>query len=159
MDIEAKLADMGLELPPPVEPPPGVELPFSFVRLHNGIAHISGHGPQNADGALAGPFGKLGADVTVEQGYAAAQAVGLSMLGSLKRALGDLDRVTCWLRLHGMVNSAPDFGQQPAVINGCSHLILSLYGAERGAHARSAVSMAALPFGMCVEIEGALAFA
>ena len=112
--MKPRLADMGLALPPPVEPPPGVELPFQFVRMRKGIAYISGHGPQNADGTVAGPFGKLGADVTVEQGYAAAQAVGLSMLGSLERALGDLDRVTHWLRLHGMVNSAPDFMQQPA---------------------------------------------
>ena len=144
---------MGLTLPPPVKAPPGVVLPFSFVRLHAGIAYISGHGPQNADGTLGGPFGKVGADVTVEQGYALAKAVGLSMLGSLKRELGDLDRVSAWLRLHGMVNCGPDFGQQPAVINGCSDLILALYGPERGAHARSAVGMAALPFNMAVEIE------
>lgn len=158
MKIEAKLAEMGLALPPPVLPPPGVELPFSFVRAHAGIAYISGHGPQAADGSVAGPFGKVGADVTIEAAYAAAQAVGLSMLGSLQRTLGDLDRVTHWLRLHGMVNCAPDFVGQPAVINGCSQLILALYGQERGAHARSAVGMAALPFNMCVEIEGAVAY-
>ena len=148
---------MGLTLPPPIEPPPGVILPFSFVRIHNGIAYISGHGPQAADGSVAGPFGKVGAEVSIEQGYAAARAIALSMLGSLQRELGDLDRVSQWLRLHGMVNCAPDFAQQPAVINGASDLILALYGAERGAHARSAVGMAALPFNMCVEIEGAVA--
>ncbi len=153
MEIENKLADMGLALPPPLQPPPGVALPFSFVRIHAGIAYISGHGPQTADGALAGPFGKVGAEVTVEQGYDAAKAVALSMLGSLKRELGDLDRVSAWLRLHGMVNCAPDFGGQPAVINGCSDLILALYGEERGAHSRSAVGMGALPFNMAVEIE------
>ena len=153
MDIERRLADMGLELPPPVQAPPGVALPFSFVRVYGGIAYISGHGPQNADGSLAGPFGKVGADVTVEQGYDAAKAVALSMLGSLKRELGDLDRVSAWLRLHGMVNCAPDFARQPAVINGCSDLILALYGPERGGHARSAVGLASLPFNMAVEIE------
>lgn len=158
MQIENRLAEMGLALPPPVKAPPGVVLPFSFVRLHDGIAYISGHGPQNADGALAGPFGKVGADVTVEQGYEAAKAVALSMLGSLKRALGDLDRVSAWLRLHGMVNCTADFAQQPAVINGCSDLILALYGPERGAHARSAVGMASLPFNMAVEIEAIAAF-
>lgn len=157
MIIESKLADMGLSLPPPIKLPPGLVLPFSFARVHAGIAYISGHGPQAADGSVAGPFGKLGAEVTVEQGYAAARAVALSMLGSLKRELGDLDRVRAWLRLHGMVNSMPDFSQQPAVINGCSDLILALYGDERGAHARSAVGMAALPFNMCVEIEAAVA--
>ncbi len=153
MHIERKLADMGLELPPPIKAPPGVVLPFSFVRLHQGMAYISGHGPQNADGSVAGPFGKLGAEVTVEQGYEAAKAVALSMLGSLKRELGDLDRLIAWLRLHGMVNCAPDFAGQPAVINGASDLILALYGPERGAHARSAVGMSSLPFNMAVEIE------
>lgn len=153
MEIEGRLDEMGLILPPAVKAPPGVVLPFSFVRIHAGIAYISGHGPQNADGTVAGPLGKVGADVTVEQGYEAAKLVALSMLGSLKRALGDLDRVSAWLRLHGMVNCAPDFAQQPAVINGCSDLILALYGPDRGAHARSAVGMGSLPFNMAVEIE------
>ncbi len=157
MTIEGKLADMGLSLPPPIKLPPGLVLPFSFVRVRAGIAYISGHGPQNVDGSVAGPFGKLGVDVTVEQGYGAAKAVALSMLGSLKRELGDLERVSAWLRLHGMVNCGPDFTQQPAIINGCSDLILALYGADRGAHARSAVGMASLPFNICVEIEAAVA--
>ncbi len=153
MEIEGRLDEMGLILPPAVKAPPGVMLPFSFVRIHAGIAYISGHGPQKADGTVAGPLGKVGADVTVEQGYEAAKLVALSMLGSLKRALGDLDRVSAWLRLHGMVNCAPDFAQQPAVINGCSDLILALYGPDRGAHSRSAVGMGSLPFNMAVEIE------
>ena len=157
MRIEGKLAAMGLALPPPVKVPPGVKLPFSFVRVHDGIAYVSGHGPQQADGSVAGPFGKVGADISVEQGYDLAKAVGLSMLGSLKREIGDLDRVSAWLRLFGMVNCAPNFAQQPAVINGCSDLILELYGAEVGAHARSAVGMAALPFNMAVEIEATVA--
>ena len=157
MDVESRLAEMGLELPPAIKVPAGVKLPFSFVRVHGGIAYISGHGAQSADGSVAGPFGKLGADVSVEAGYQAAKAVALSMLGSLKRELGDLDRVSAWLRVHGMVNCTLDFKQQPAVINGCSDLILALYGPERGGHARSAVGMAALPFNMAVEIEGMVA--
>ena len=157
MRIESRLADMGLALPPPVKAPPGVKLPFSFVRVHDGIAYVSGHGPQSDDGSLAGPFGKVGDEVSVEQGYDLAKAVALSMLGSLQRELGDLDRVSAWLRLFGMVNCAPDFAQQPAVINGCSDLILQLYGPETGAHARSAVGMASLPFNMAVEIEATVA--
>ncbi|MDE2859564.1 MAG: RidA family protein [Chloroflexota bacterium] len=157
MQIEEQLANMGLRLPPPIKAPPGVKLPFSFVRVYGGQAYISGHGPQNGDGSLAGPFGKVGVDLSVEQGYEAAQLVGLSMLGSLKRELGDLDRVSAWLSAHGMVNCGPDFAQQPAVINGFSDLILALYGEERGAHARSAVGMAALPFNMAVEIEATIA--
>ena len=157
MKIEAKLQKMGLELPPAVKVPTGVKLPFAFVRVYGGQAYISGHGPQNPDGALAGPFGKVGADLTVEQAYESAKQVALSMLGSLKRELGDLDRVQAWLRVHGMVNCGADFTQQPAVINGFSDLILELYGQQRGAHARSAVGMAALPFNMPVEIEALVA--
>ena len=157
MQIEKQLEKLGLQLPPPIKVPPSVKLPFSFVRVRDGNAYISGHGPQNEDGSIAGPFGKLGVDLSVEQGYAAASLVALSMLGSLKRELGDLDRISAWLRVHGMVNCAPDFAQQPAVINGFSDMILALYGAERGAHTRSAVGMAALPFNMSVEIEAQVA--
>ncbi|MDQ7026407.1 MAG: RidA family protein [Anaerolineae bacterium] len=154
MKIEAKLSEMGLVLPEPIKIPEGLVLPFSFVRVRGNRAYISGHGAQNADGSLATPFGKLGADITIEQGYEAAKLTALSILGSLKHELGDLDRVTAWLRLFGMVNCTPDFDKQPAVINGCSDLIIALYGADIGAHSRSAVGMSSLPFGMTVEIEG-----
>ena len=89
----------------------------------------------------------------MDEGYQAARIVALSILSSLKRTLRDLDRVTAWLRVFGMVNSAPGFDRQPAVINGFSDLILELYGPEVGQHARSAVGMAELPFGIPVEIE------
>jgi len=153
MKIEAKLEEIGLALPQQLKTPPGVYLPFSWVRVHGNRAYISGHGPQNPDGSLAGPFGKVGAEVSPEQAYQAARLTGLSMLASLKRALGDLDRVTAWLRVLGMVNSAPGFAQQPSVINGFSDLIIEVYGPEVGGHARSAVGMAELPFGIPVEIE------
>lgn len=152
-NIEARLAELGLTLPPAVKPPAGVVLPFRFVRVLGNRAVISGHSPQAADGSIAGPFGKLGRELTVEQGYAAARLTALSMLGSLKRELGDLDRVTNWLRVFGMVNSAPGFNRQPAVINGFSDLILQLWGDDAGAHARSAVGMAELPFDIPVEVE------
>ena len=152
--IEARLAELDLTLPPAVQPPRGVVLPFRFVRVTGNRALISGHSPQATDGSVAGPFGKVGRELTVEQGYAAAKLTALSMLGSLQRELGDLDRVKRWVRVFGMVNSAPGFDKQPAVINGCSDLILQLWGDEAGAHARSAVGMAELPFGIPVEIEG-----
>ena len=152
--IEARLAALGLVLPPAFAPPPGVVFPFVNVRLVGNRGIIAGHGPQSPEGPLAKPFGKVGRELTVEQGYAAAKLTALSMLGNLKRALGDLDRVAQWVRIFGMVNSAPGFVQQPAVINGFSDLILELWGPEAGAHARSAVGMAELPFGMPVEIEG-----
>jgi enamine deaminase RidA (YjgF/YER057c/UK114 family) len=151
---EDRLTALGLVLPAPLTPPPGVVLPFQFVRIVGSRALISGHGPQSADGALAMPLGKLGRDLTLEQGYAAARLTALSILGSLKRALGDLDRVRAWGRVFGMVNSAAGFNRQPSVINGFSDLILELYGPEVGAHARSAVGMAELPFDIPVEIEG-----
>ena len=151
--IEERLAKMGLVLPAAVQVPPGARLPFAPVRVRGSQAYISGHGPTNPDGSLAGPFGKVGAQVSPEEAYQAARLTALSILGSLKRALGDLERVTAWLHAFGMVNSAPGFDQQPRVINGFSDLILELYGPERGAHARSAVGMAELPFNLPVEIE------
>jgi hypothetical protein len=156
--IEQRLATLGLVLPPPVTPPPGVVLPFDFVRIVGRRALISGHGPLNADGTLAEPFGKLGRELTVEQGYAAARLTALAVFGSLQRALGDLDRITAWTRVFGMVASAPGFDKQPAVINGFSDLVLELFGREIGAHSRSAVGMAELPFNIPVEIEGEVEF-
>ena len=153
-EIEAKLSALGLVLPAPFTPPPGVVLPFQAVRVTGRRAFISGHGPQNPDGTFAQPLGKLGTQLSIEQGYHAAQLTALSILASLQRTLGDLDRVRAWGRVFGMVNSAPGFTAQPAVINGFSDLILKLYGPERGAHARSAVGMAELPFQIPVEIEG-----
>ena len=151
--IEERLAALGLVLPPPLKLPPGVVLPFQFVRVVGTRACISGHGPQAADGSIAAPLGKVGRELNVEQGYAAARLVGLSILGSLHRTLGDLGRITQWIRVFGMVNSAAGFNKQPAVINGFSDLILELFGATAGAHSRSAVGMAELPFDLPVEIE------
>lgn len=156
--IEQRLSDRGLILPPPITPPPGVALPFQFVRLLGNRAIFSGHGPQNPDGSLAAPLGKLGLELSAEQGYDAARLTALSILGSLQRALGELDRITAWVSVFGMVNAAPGFNRQPSVINGFSDLILELFGPEVGAHAKSAVGMAELPFDIPVEIEGEVAF-
>jgi enamine deaminase RidA (YjgF/YER057c/UK114 family) len=153
MKIEAKLEALGLALPEPMQAPSGMRLPFAPVRVRGNRAFISGAGPLNPDGSLAQPLGKVGAQVTLEQGYQAARLTGLALLGSLKRELGDLDRVTAWLRVFGMVNAAPGFTQTPSVINGFSDLILELYGPEVGAHARSAVGLAELPMSIPVEIE------
>jgi enamine deaminase RidA (YjgF/YER057c/UK114 family) len=151
--IEAKLAALGLVLPKPLQAPPGVVLPFSMVRLVGSRAIVSGHGPLNPDGTLAQPLGKLGSDLTIEQGYAAARLTALAILASLQRTIGDLDRIAAWTRVFGMVNSAPGFVRQPAVINGFSELVIELFGPEVGAHPRSAVGMAELPFSIPVEIE------
>ena len=156
--IESKLQSLGLVLPPPIAMPPSVSLPFPWVRLSGRRALISGHGPQNSDGTLADPLGKVGRELTIEQGYQAARLTTLGMLASLQRAIGDLDRVTAWVRVFGMVNAAPGFNQMPAVINGFSDLIIQLYGPEVGAHARSAVGLAELPFDIPVEIEAEVEF-
>ncbi len=152
--IEQRLRALGLSLPPPAQPPPGIVLPFQFVRFVGRRALISGHGPQSPNGWFTEPLGKVGREVTIEQGYEAARLTALSMLGSLQRALGDLDRIAAWTRVFGMVNSAPGFNRQPNVINGFSDLILEVFGPDIGAHSRSAVGMAELPFNIPVEIEG-----
>lgn len=151
--VEERLAALGLVLPEPLRAPDGARLPFSFVRRVGRRAIVSGHGPQNADGSVARPLGKVGRELTLEQGYAAARLTALAILGSLKRELGDLDRIVAWTRVFGMVNSAPGFNRQPSVINGFSDLVLELFGAEVGTHARSAVGLAELPFDIPVEIE------
>ena len=153
MRVETKLEELGLVLPGPTKTPPGLVLPFSWVRVRGSRAYISGHVPLNPDGSFARPMGKVGAEVSEEEAYDAARLAALAILASLKRALGDLDRVAAWLRVFGMVNSAPGFDRQPNVINGFSDLILEVYGPEKGDHARSAVGMAGLPLGMPVEIE------
>ena len=152
--IEQRLQDLGIVLPQPLRLPPGILLPFPWVRISGTRALISGHGPTNQDGSLAQPLGKVGQEVSQEQAYVAARLTGLAILGSLQRELGSLDRISAWIRVFGMVNSAPGFKSQPAVINGFTELIIEIFGPERGAHARSAVGLAELPFNIPVEIEG-----
>jgi enamine deaminase RidA (YjgF/YER057c/UK114 family) len=153
MLIEQALTELGLELPAPLRTPPGVELNFPWVRVIGDRAYISGHGPLASDGSLAKPLGKVGAEVTEAEAYQAARLTALAVLSSLRSELGDLDRVRAWVRVFGMVNAAPGFTRMPAVINGFSDLIVQLWGPERGAHARSAVGLAELPFRTPVEIE------
>jgi enamine deaminase RidA (YjgF/YER057c/UK114 family) len=156
MKVETRLEELGLALPGPTKTPPGLVLPFSWVRVRGDRAYVSGHGPLNPDGSLAAPLGKVGAEVSEEEAYGAARLTALATLASLQRELGDLDRVSAWLRVFGMVNSAPGFDRQPNVINGFSDLILDVYGPEAGDHARSAVGMAELPLRIPVEIEAEL---
>ena len=130
-------------------------LPFEAVRIAGDRAVIAGHLPLDATGAIAGPLGKVGADVSPEEGYQAARSVALAMLASLEARGIDLDRVA-WRKVFGMVNAAPGFNALPGVINGFSDLVLEVFG-ERGKHARSAVGVAELPFGAPVEVEAEVA--
>lgn len=149
MEVEKKLAAMGLSLPP-VPTPVANYVPA--VQSGN-LLFISGHGPTNIkDGKITYIRGKLGRDLTIEQGYEAAKLVTLNILQSIKSAIGDLDKVRRVVKVLGFVNCTEDFPDQPKVINGASDLLVELYG-ERGRHARSAVGMYQLPFGIAVEIE------
>jgi len=155
---EARIAALGLALPEPMRPPGDLALPFAMVRIVGSRAIVSGHGPQAPDGSLAPPLGKVGRELTEQQGYEAARLTGLSILGSLRRELGNLDRITAWARVFGMVNCDVGFHRQPAVINGFSDLILDVFGPQIGRHARSAVGLYGLPFRFPVEIEAEVEF-
>jgi enamine deaminase RidA (YjgF/YER057c/UK114 family) len=151
--IDQRLKELGLILPAPLVAPAGVKLPFQNVRLLGSVAYVAGHAPLAPDGSLAQPLGKLGRDLDVDQGYAAARLTALAVLASLRRTLGSLDRIVGWGRVFGMVASADGFVRQPEVINGFSDLLVEVFGADVGAHARSAVGMAELPFHLPVEVE------
>ena len=154
LNVRKRLEAAGLVLPQPLQVPAGIELPFPWVSVRGERVFISGHGPQNPDGSISGPFGQVGADVTVEEARDLARKTALAILASLENALGDLDRITAWCRVFGMVNSAPGFNQQPNVINGFTEIIALAFDAEIARHTRSAVGMAGLPFNIAVEIEG-----
>ena len=146
MSVEDRLTELGLTLPE-TPTPAGNYVPA--VRSGNMI-YVSGHGPRQPDGLHV--IGKVGHDLTVDEGYAAARLTMLNCLASLKAEIGDLDRVTRIVKLFGMVNCTEDFERHPEVINGGSDLLTALFG-ERGKHARSAVGMQSLPRGIAVEIE------
>jgi enamine deaminase RidA (YjgF/YER057c/UK114 family) len=146
MNIEAKLKEMGIELPPAVTP---VANYVPAVRTGN-LVFLSGHGPFKEDGSLI--TGKVGSDLTTDQGYQAARRIAIGLLGSLKAAIGDLDKVRQMVKLLGLVNCGPDFTDQPKVINGASDFLVEVFG-DKGKHARSAVGTNALPVNIAVEIE------
>jgi len=154
--IDDRLHELGLTLPRPFAPPPGVEFRFDLVRVHDGLGYVSGHLPVDGDRVLA--TGKVGAEVTVEEGYEAARLTGLSILASLRQELGDLDRVRGWVKALGLVNCAPGFSKTPAVVNGFSELVLEVWG-EAGHHSRSAIGAAELPFDVPVEVEAVVEIA
>lgn len=151
--IDRRLSELGIRLPKPWALPPGLVVPASLVRVRGKRVFISGHVPIDAQGAVTGPFGRVGAEVSLEQGQAAARGVMLGIFASLKAKIGDLDKVAAWLRVFGMVQGAPGFTQFPQVVNGASQLLQDVFGPDVGDHARSAVGMAALPFNVPIEIE------
>ena len=151
---EQKLRNLGLALPKPIKLPPGLTLPFNFINVRGDRALISGHPRQAADGTFDGPYGQVGKDLSMEEARDAAQGIALSVLSNLKDEIGELSRVKGWVKVFGMVNSYPGFTEQHLVINGFSDLIVKVFGAEIGKHARSAIGVAGLPMNFAIEIEG-----
>jgi len=144
--VEAAMKALGLSMP---SPPPNRAF-VQFVRVGN-VCYLSGHLPQPAEGPLV--VGKVGKEVDVELGYEAAKYCGLALCSTLAANIGDLDKVQRVVKLTGFVNCIDGFKEQPQVVNGCSELFIKLFGAEKGAHARSAVGTNSLPLGVPVEIE------
>ena len=147
MSAEAKILALNLELPP-VGKPLGAYQP---IVVTGNMAYLSGHGPVDSGGGYT--KGRIGEDLTKEQGYDAARRTALAILATLKDKFGSLDRVERIVKVVGMVNSSPDFYEHPAVINGCSELLRDVFGDDQGVAARSAFGVAALPAGWVVEIE------
>ncbi len=150
--VEQRLAERGLVLPPAPKLPPGVTIPFQWVRVRGQRGFLSGHGALSPDGTPLGPFGRVPGEVSLEQAQASACSAMLSMLASLKRAIGDLDNVVAWLTVNGFVNADPGYAQTTLVMNPVSELLLELYGPDSGSHARIAPGVAALPFNLPVVI-------
>jgi enamine deaminase RidA (YjgF/YER057c/UK114 family) len=150
MSAEARLKELGIVLPS-LGTPVANYLPY---RLAGNILYLAGQGPRDDSGRQL--TGKLGKDISVEEGYRRARLVGLGLLAAMRDALGSLDRVDYIVKLLGMVNAVPDFNDSPKVINGCSDLFVEVFG-EAGRHARSAVGNVMLPNQISVEIEGIVA--
>ncbi len=146
MTPEQRLKNLGLELPEVPSPIAN----FVMWRQTGSLLYLSGQGPRKPDGSVV--VGRLGLNHSVEDGYRDARQIGLQMLATIRQAVGSLDRIEAVIKLLGMVNAEPNFGDHPKVINGCSDLLVEVLG-EAGKHARSAVGMGSLPGGMTVEIE------
>ena len=149
MTAEQRLAELGLTLPPEPRLPIGLEVPFEWVHVDGSLAHVSGHGAQNSDGSIAPPLGMVPIEVPLPLAQESARKAALSMLGSLQRTLGSLDRIEQWLTIDGFVNARPGYEFTTAVLNPFSELILDVFGAA-GAHARTAMGVTATPMNLPV---------
>jgi enamine deaminase RidA (YjgF/YER057c/UK114 family) len=149
MTVEQRIVELGLQLPPEPALPPGVRVPFDWVRVLGERCVLSGHGALAADGSPAGPFGSVPSEVSLEDAQQSARLTVLAMLGALRSTLGSLDRVRDWVLLSGFVNADPGYQQTTVVLNPASDLLLEIVG-EHGRHARSAIGVAALPLNLPV---------
>lgn len=156
MNVRDSLDRMGLSLPPTQVIPEGMALTYRRLVRWGDVVYLAGHGPTWGEG-WGSPLGKVGAEVSLEEGIAAAQLTALNMLATIERELGDLDQIACWLKVNGYVNAVPGFTDQAQVVNGFSDLILELYGIDK-LSARTSVGVPDLPFGMPVEVDAVIAW-
>ena len=157
--IEQRLQELGLNLPAPWSLPKGTLTGSILVRVQAERVFTGGHVPLDSQGQVCGPFGKVGAEVPLEQAQEAARRTLLALLASLKKELGSLERIGTWLRIGGLVNTAPTFTEYPRVMNAASLLLIEIFGEAAGSHARLAIGVAGLPWNVPVEIEAELSLA
>jgi enamine deaminase RidA (YjgF/YER057c/UK114 family) len=156
MSIRDSLGELGLTLPPAQVVPEGMTLTYRRLVRWGDVVYVAGHGPTWGDG-WGSPLGKVGQEVSIEEGVAAAELTALNVLATIERELGNLDQVACWLKINGYVNAVPGFTEQARVVNGFSDLILKLYGLDK-LSARTSVGVPDLPFGMPVEVDAVIAW-
>jgi enamine deaminase RidA (YjgF/YER057c/UK114 family) len=157
-NVENRLRELGLSLPASPRLPPGVTISFEWVRIRGSRAFVSGHGPLDADGAPAGPFGKVPSEVSFVAAQESARLAALAVIAGLRQAIIDLDRITAWVMVNGFVNAEPGFGQTTLVLNPFSELIIDVFGAEVGAHARTAIGVAAVPLNLPLVVSAEVEF-
>jgi len=146
--VDRRLDELGLVLPGATKLLPGVTVPFEWVRVHDGRAYVSGHGPVAVDGSLPGPFGKVPSEVSLEVAQQCARRTALAVLANVRAAIGDLDRIAAWTMVNGFVNADPGYAQTTMVLNPFSDVLLQVFGPEVGSHARTAIGVAAVPFNL-----------
>jgi enamine deaminase RidA (YjgF/YER057c/UK114 family) len=156
MGIEQRLDELGLRLPVSPRLPAGHVATFSWVRVVGDRVLVSGHGPQEPDGSPAGPFGRVPDEITFEQAQASARRAALSVIGSVRHAVGDLDRVAAWVTVSGFVQAEPGYPETTGVINAFSELVIQVFGETVGQHARTAIGAAALPLNLPVVVAAEL---
>jgi enamine deaminase RidA (YjgF/YER057c/UK114 family) len=152
MGADQRVVDLNLILPPPPMLPPGVSIPFEWVRVSSNRVLVSGHGALDSQGAPAGPFGRVPTEVPLADAQSSARAAAVAMLASLQRSLGTLDRIGAWLSVSGFVNTDDDYPHTTAVVNPFSELVLDVFGTDVGAHARTAIGVRALPLNLPVVV-------
>jgi enamine deaminase RidA (YjgF/YER057c/UK114 family) len=157
MSIRDSLGELGLSLPPAQVVPEGMTLTYRRLVRWGDVVYVAGHGPTWGEG-WGSPLGKVGQELSIEEGVAAAELTALNVLATIERELGDLDQVACWLKINGYVNAVAGFTEQARVVNGFSDLILKLYGLDK-LSARTSVGVPDLPFGMPVEVDAVIAWA